>query len=305
MLSRYSKTVVVGEQSLPEAGLEMLDLASLPDGFNYESSLSLGMAAIALAFGVDARELWPMTGSGATRADALMQHLKAQTKGIGHLLAIAEKTLFAKILPDTLNAYFDYSDDAQDRQVAEIKKMRSERHQIDLKASMVVNDRVAREQMLWDGDLTQAQFNQLELEAGRLTDGSSALQLFYSPEYADLIGGFGVGLMDTSVDPALMNASILQNQEELVAKLALTTNGKERTRLRTAYYALEALKTFHIEEYKKTLMPIEQGGTMTQPAAPEEEYVGDDTQTPNAGADATGGELDLSTEPQIGFGTQT
>jgi hypothetical protein len=305
MLSRYSKTVVIGEQSLPEAGIEMLDLASLPDGFNYETSLSLGMAAIALAFGVDARELWPMTGSGATRADALMQHLKAQTKGIGHLLAIGEKTLFAKILPDTLKAYFDYSDDAQDRQVAEIKKMRSERHQIDLIASQVLDERVVREQMLWDGDLTQAQFNQLELEDGRLTDGSSALQLFYSPEYSDLIGTFGQSVMDTSGDIALMNASILQNQDEIVQKLALTTNGKERTRLRTAYSALEALQKFHIEEYKKTLMPIQGGGEATEPANPEEEYIGADTQVPNPAADALGGGLDLSTEPQVGFGTQT
>jgi hypothetical protein len=145
----------------------------------------------------------------------------------------------------------------------------------------------------------------LELEDGRLTDGSSALQLFYSPEYSDLIGTFGQSVMDTSGDIALMNASILQNQDEIVQKLALTTNGKERTRLRTAYSALEALQKFHIEEYKKTLMPIQGGGEATEPANPEEEYIGADTQVPNPAADALGGGLDLSTEPQVGFGTQT
>ena len=154
MLSRFSKTVVIGDATAPEGKLQMLDLASLPDGFNYETSMSIGMAAIALAFGVDARELWPMTSTGSTRADALIQHLKAQTKGIGHLLAIAEQAIFTKVLPSTLTATFDYTDDAQDRQVAEIKQIRSARHATDL-TSKVVDERTAREQMLWDDDLTQ------------------------------------------------------------------------------------------------------------------------------------------------------
>jgi hypothetical protein len=167
MLSRYSKTVVIGDSSLPEAKLEMHDLASLPDGFSYEVSLQMGMAAIALAFGVDARELWPMTSTGSTRADALIQHLKAQTKGIGHLLALAEQAIFTKILPEALTAEFDYTDDAQDRQQAEIKKIRSERHQVDLQVE-AIDERTVREQMLSDEDISQSQFDALELEDGRV-----------------------------------------------------------------------------------------------------------------------------------------
>ena len=55
-LRRYSKTVVIGHEDMPDAKLDLIDLASLPDGFDERESIILGMAAIALAFGMDARE---------------------------------------------------------------------------------------------------------------------------------------------------------------------------------------------------------------------------------------------------------
>ena len=246
MLSRYSKTVVVGGSAAPDAKLEQLDLASVPDGFNYETSTTMGMAAIALAFGVDARELWPMTSTGATRADAMIQHLKAQTKGIGHLLAIAEQAIFAKVLPATLTATFDYTDDAADRQAAEIKNIRSERHAIDLTQTGSVDVRTVREQQLYDDDLTQAQFEALELQDGRLDDGTPILQVFYDPDYADILN---LGLPDpldlAEVDKVEITPLIEDKRKELIMALGMVTNFRSRSQVMTALAALDALAKWY------------------------------------------------------------
>lgn len=252
MLSRFSKTVVVGSGSITEAKVETHDLSSLPDGFNYETSFSIGLAAIALAFGVDARELWPMTSTGSTRADALIQHLKAQTKGIGHLLAVAEQSIFTKVLPDTVTAAFDYSDDAQDRQVAEIKQLRAERHAVDLTQTQSVDKRTVREQMLSDADITQAQFEQMELESGRLDDGSPVLQVFYDPEYNSLLRlGMPDPLDTIANDAATIREQSMEVRKDLIRKLGVEKAPRPRMQILTALAALDALEKWHEDAPKE------------------------------------------------------
>lgn len=178
-LSRYSKVVVAGVSSLENAGLDVIDLAELPDGFDEETSITMGMATIALAFGMDARELFPAMTSGATRADALLQHMKQRGKGPGQILQLTEQLFNFKFLPSYLRLNFDFQDDAQDRQVAEIKMIRSNRRWKDITAG-TIDIRIAREIMRQDGDLDRSQFERLELQDGRLPSGASVLALFYS-----------------------------------------------------------------------------------------------------------------------------
>jgi hypothetical protein len=245
VLSRYSQSVVLGDAAHPEASLDIIDLASLPDGFDYQTDMMIGMALISLAFGVDARELFPMMGVGATRADALVQHLKARTKGIGHLLNIVEKTFSPKVLPPTLQWQFDYTDDAQDRQVAEIKKIRSERHGIDLNNESV-DERTVREQMLAVGDLTTEQFERLELQSGRLEDGTSILSLFFDPDYADMLSmGVPNPLDVEGNEPEDMKVVISQKKDELIQGLGLIKNFRQRRLIDTALLALEFLESLY------------------------------------------------------------
>ena len=245
VLSRYSQSVVLGDAAHPEASLDIIDLASLPDGFDYQTDMMVGMALIALAFGVDARELFPMMGTGATRADALVQHIKARTKGIGHILDIVEKTFSPKVLPPTLEWIFDYTDDAQDRQVAEIKKIRSEKHNIDL-TNEIVDERTAREQMVSDGDLTTEQFERLELQSGRLEDGSSVLSLFFDPDFTDILSMSIPNPLDVEGnDPDLIKPIISQKRDELIQGLGLIKNYRQRARIDVALMALEYLESLY------------------------------------------------------------
>lgn len=180
-LSRYSKIAVVGDSSLPDAKLGLMDISSLPDGFDERTNVELGMAVIAMALGMDARELFPALQSGATRADALIQHLKQRGKGPGQIIQMTELMFNAKYLPPYLKLVFDFQDDEEDRQAAETKEVRARRWSTSIKDA-TMDKHTARAQMVEVGDLERGQFERLELEDGRLTDGTSVLALFYSED---------------------------------------------------------------------------------------------------------------------------
>lgn len=180
-LSRYSKIAVVGDSSLPEAKLELTDISSLPDGFDERTNIELGMAVISMALGMDARELFPAIQGGATRADALIQHLKQRGRGPGQIIQMTELMFGAKYLPPHLKLVFDFQDDEEDRQAAETKEIRARRWATAIKDSSM-DKHTARAQMVEAGDLERGQFERLELEDGRLTDGTSVLALFYSED---------------------------------------------------------------------------------------------------------------------------
>lgn len=107
---------------LPDMKLNMLDLASLPDGFDWEKEVNLYVYILALCFATDAREFWPATASGATKADATVQHMKAQGKGIGDIIKMIETAFNWQVMPSNGEASFeyDYTDDEQDKVKAEL-----------------------------------------------------------------------------------------------------------------------------------------------------------------------------------------
>lgn len=112
-----------------EAGSEikvmMQDLASIPDGFVFRDNADIYAYILSFCFGVDAREFWPATASGATKADASIQNMKARGRGIGLDIEVAENFLRAA-LPESVAFEYDYTDDEQDRQAAEIHKLETD-----------------------------------------------------------------------------------------------------------------------------------------------------------------------------------
>lgn len=99
------------------------DLASIPDGFNFRDDADLYAYILAFCWGVDAREFWPATQSGATKADATVQNMKARGRGIGNRIQTLEWMLRYTI-PDTVEMEYDFTDDEQDETQARIQGMR-------------------------------------------------------------------------------------------------------------------------------------------------------------------------------------
>lgn len=243
-LSRYSRTVVVGHADMPDSAVQMTDLASLPDGFDEKVSTTLDMAAIALAFGVDARELFPGMQAAATRADALISHIKQRGKGLGQVIQLTERKFNFKFLPDTLSMVFDFQDDAQDAQQAEIRLKRSERHEIDLN-NATLDERTIREQMLADGDISKEQFERLELEDGRLPDGDPVLALFFrSDTKEDLDMGVENPLAVLQNDPVDMLNTIVQKRNDFLIEQVSSAPARKRL-IRLMMGALQELEVMY------------------------------------------------------------
>jgi len=108
-----------------EIKIMLQDLASIPDGFVFRDDADLYAYILAFAFGVDAREFWPATTSGATKADATVQNMKARGRGIGNDIALIENMLRV-CLPETVSFEFDFTDDDQDKATAEIHKTQAD-----------------------------------------------------------------------------------------------------------------------------------------------------------------------------------
>lgn len=247
-LSRYSKMVVGGSGALPDADIKVVELSSMPDGFDETTSVMYGMATIALAFGTDARELFPAITAGATRADALLQHLKQRGKGPGQILQVTERGLNFKFVPSRMKAQFDFQDDAQDRQASEIKMVRANSRVQDM-SSGVTDQRTLREQMFEAGDITVEQFEKMELESGRLPDGTDVKSLFFKKgrefrQYLDMGVENPLDVMNN--DPIAMNDAIVDKKAAVMETLANTTDVQERWVALQANSALMQLELMYV-----------------------------------------------------------
>jgi hypothetical protein len=241
-LARYAPIPLIGLRT--GQSLSLFDLASVPDGFDYLQDVQLGMSLMALAFGVDVRQLAFAIGvAGQTKADAEIQHIKMEGKGPGEIFQVTKQQLEQKFLPPYLKIEFDRQDDFKDQLAAQIKNERSERHERDVNTG-TVSIRVAREQMVEDGDLTGEQFVQLELEDGRLEDGSEVTSLIYSNDKVIR------ELMDVGEGTdEEVQAAIEQAQEMIMT----APNANVKNKARSALAALRKLRPMNEEMAEETI----------------------------------------------------
>lgn len=241
-LERFARTMLLAPATAAgQLELDLLDLAAAPDGFDREKATIIDVAVIAAAFGLDPRDLAHSFGiSGQTKADAEVMHLKTTDKGAALFLSDFAEQLNQKVMPDTLEAYFDYIDDTQDEQAANVRKVRAESRQIDL-AGGVLTVRVAREQMLEDGEITEQQFEELELVDGRLADGMDALTLFFSQDGE--ISRILAGLTDDPLTGIADAAAIDERVRLAWQRHDAAPNAGIKRKMRQALAALERLRT--------------------------------------------------------------
>jgi len=286
--SRYAKLPLIGDIA-PEAALQLLSLSQLPDGFDEEKDVTLGMFAMALGFNVPIRWIWPAAVTGATRADAMYQHIAGLGGGVGKVLRILTTMLGGsergsrhsqgKFLPPHLKLVFDFQDDEQDRMRADIRETRAKTRATDV-GTGVITVRVAREQALEDGDLTRAQFNEMELADGRTPDGADVLSLFGSPD-EDM-----QRLLDLGVDNPLVVSEhdAPEMVERIQAKMvedqtAMYERGTPamKAKVEQALAALKKLLTLY--EPRPPEPPKEEGEKQTAPDAIDSPVASDHSYT--------------------------
>lgn len=259
-LRRFSKIPFVGDETIPDADISIIDMASLPDGFDYEKDLTLGMFTIALTGSVPPRWLWPATTTGATKADAMYQHVAGLTGGPGATLKMIAEMLggpdlgeimvsdVPHFLPPQLKLVFDFQDDEQDRISAEIANTRSQQRERDINDG-AITIRVAREQMLDKGEISESNFNEMELDDGRLPDGMDVLTLFHSKDsqYINLLA-IGAAGNPLEIENNVAEEWIPAINEQVRTAEEMAVNGPNaniRRKARQAIVALQKLRDLY------------------------------------------------------------
>lgn len=267
-LTRYAKTAFIGDPHRTDIGIDTIPFTFLPDGYNKQEQTSIGMSIIAVTGGFPVRWLWPMTATGATKADAMYQHIAGAGGGalwhlnmMSNLLSYSDVSgtvpamLPPKFIPKELKLVFDFQDDEQDRQQAEIRDRRASTRKTDIETG-VITVRVAREQALESGDITPAQFAQMELADGNLPEGDDILTLFDSadPLFIEMLDlgvdePLAIDLNDAVEMMIAIEAAALSAQTRMVQARSTT----EKEKARQAIEALGKLKDIYSELVEREL----------------------------------------------------
>lgn len=113
---------LVGSQPNTKVGLDFIGFSEIPESFDRKVVVEQYINTLALDFGVDAREFWPISsGALGTASETEIQHMKAKGKGPGEYVSIVERKINGE-LPDGVEFAFDTQDIAEDKQAAEIAK---------------------------------------------------------------------------------------------------------------------------------------------------------------------------------------
>lgn len=163
-----------GGAGMAEFKIDKLGLHDVPDGFDYEKLLTLTVYIIADAFGIDAREIWPATASGATKGDAEVQHFKSGGKGRADLIQMIEDAINWRIFPPGITFKFDVIDGLEDKQQAEIKEIRARTRQAQI-TSGELSIWEARQMAAENGDIDPS-FLEQQIVADDSTDAEGVDQ---------------------------------------------------------------------------------------------------------------------------------
>lgn len=140
----------------PEARLNhvQIDLASLPDGFNEETTFQWYVTQLAIAFGVDYQEFAPLaSGALGSGQQSEMLHLKSRGKGPAMMISLLEHTFNDNgVLPANVKLSFKVEDASGDEGRANARFLRGKDRALRLDSGEL-DPKAARELAVIDGDM--------------------------------------------------------------------------------------------------------------------------------------------------------
>ncbi|MDY6960270.1 MAG: hypothetical protein SVK08_14055, partial [Halobacteriota archaeon] len=98
----------------------MIGFSEIPESFERDTVVTQYINTLALDFGVDVREFWPVSSSSlGTASESEIQHMKAKGKGPGEFISVTERNLNAEF-PETVQFEYDTQDIGEDKIAAEV-----------------------------------------------------------------------------------------------------------------------------------------------------------------------------------------
>lgn len=165
-IARFMLPVVIGSMD-PTATVKVdkVDLAGLPDGFDFDVMMRWYITQLAMGFGADYQDFAPMSLGGlGSSAQSLVLHMKSRGKGPALFMKAMEYRLnFHGVLPKNVTFKYDEQDAAGDLEQAELRKARAEARKLDIESG-VLTPEAGRQQMLDDGDLSPEVFDAMQTQ---------------------------------------------------------------------------------------------------------------------------------------------
>lgn len=160
-----------------------IDLASLPDHFNFDEEMKWYVTILAMAFGVDYQEFAPLpTGALGSGQQSEILHMKTRGKGPAMIMGLFEHIINNNgLIPNTVKFQFKVHDAAQEESQANARFLRGKDRALRLQSNEL--DVIgARQLAIEDGDLPEHLAMEMD-ERGVETDGENV------PETPDGAGG--------------------------------------------------------------------------------------------------------------------
>lgn len=188
-LFRYGQPLILTTID-PNAKLskETIDLATMPDGFDFDSMLNWYITLFALASGSDYQEFAPLSSGNlgtASQSDTL--HRKSQKKGTQLFIKSVETGLIQnKVIPSAVSFRFKQQDAQAEMEQTDISKTRAETRKLQLESGEIDID-VARQLAVDKGDLRQEHIIQMGNQTSSSTTVTVADDEQVSPELLDTV----------------------------------------------------------------------------------------------------------------------
>jgi len=113
---------LLGSQPGSKVEVDFAGFSQIPESFERSVVIEQYINTLALDFGVDAREFWPVsTSTLGTASESEIQHMKAKGKGPGEFVSVVERKVNGE-MEDGVEFSFDTKDIAEDKQAADIAK---------------------------------------------------------------------------------------------------------------------------------------------------------------------------------------
>lgn len=163
---RYVKPAIYASlDPAKPASAQVVDFATMPDGWNKDQELKWYITVLALALGCDFQDLAPLSsGNLGTSTQSQTLHLKSKGKGPAmYMKRFAHMMNFSGILPKNVEFEFDEKDVEDDIQQQNLANAKAAERQMYIGAG-VKSALAVRTEMLEEGEITQEIFDLMTQE---------------------------------------------------------------------------------------------------------------------------------------------
>jgi len=231
-----TETIAIGGMDL-EANV--LDLANFEQLSEQETTF-VTMALMALGWGLEFNEVFPIVGSKASEEIAL-QRSRGRLPAL--FVSKFERLASAKLVPAYLRVEIDYVDDYLDQQREIIADIRARNLQRLVEAG-VMSPQAARNRLYQDRYISDTTYLNMSLEDGVLPDGTPPIRALFDSAYDDILvvdSNFALGQADREE----VSRQVQANRAVIYRLFSLTTSPVKHDRYRIALRALDDLMALY------------------------------------------------------------